>query len=63
MTDFNTKPMGGRLGVSGFLQYRDKDGNVLKEVEVSGSIPLTSEQAQELVQQQQEQDNGTHNRE
>lgn len=62
MTDFNTKPMGGKLGISGFLQYRDKDGNILKEVEVNGSIPLTAEQAQELAKQQ-EQGNGTDNRE
>jgi hypothetical protein len=30
----------GRVAVSGVLEYKDKDGNVIKTVEVSGSLPI-----------------------
>ena len=56
----------GRVGLSGFLQFRDKNGVVIKEVEINGSVPLpeglTAEQAQELINSQ-EQSNGTDHRE
>jgi hypothetical protein len=29
-----------RVGLSGTIQYRDKDGNVIKEVQVTGSLPV-----------------------
>lgn len=63
MRDFQSS-MGARLGLSGTLCYHDKDGNVIKTVEINGSIPLSDlgmsvEQAQELIQQQ-EQGNGPH---
>jgi hypothetical protein len=32
--------MGGRLGISGTLEWRDKDGNILGTTELSGSVPL-----------------------
>ncbi len=50
--------MGGRIGLSGAFECRDKDGNVVKTITFSGSIPLsqldlTEEQAQQLVNQQE----------
>lgn len=30
----------GKMGISGMLQFRDKDGNIVKEVEIKGSVPL-----------------------
>jgi hypothetical protein len=30
----------GRVAVTGVLEYKDKDGNVIKTVEVSGSLPI-----------------------
>jgi hypothetical protein len=32
--------VGGRLGISGTLEWRDKDGNILGTTELSGSVPL-----------------------
>lgn len=32
--------MGARLGISGVLEFKDKDGNVLERVQMHGSIPL-----------------------
>lgn len=48
---------GGRLGISGALEFRDVDGNLLKTIQMTGSVPLdelgiTQEQAAELVAQQ-----------
>jgi hypothetical protein len=37
---FETKPMGARLGISGVLEFKDKDGNILERVQMQGSIPL-----------------------
>ena len=31
--------MKAKMGVSGFLQFRDKDGNIVKEVEIKGTVP------------------------
>jgi len=30
----------GRVGVTGTLTFRDKDGNVVKTMELNGSVPL-----------------------
>lgn len=58
--------VGARLGISGTLEFKDKDGNVLKTVQMNGSIPLTDldltvDEARELINQQESQ-NGTCNR-
>lgn len=50
--------LGARLGLSGTLVYKDAAGNVLKTVEMTGSVPLsdtglTVEQAQELITTQE----------
>jgi hypothetical protein len=49
------KRLEAALGISGTFEYRDAAGNVLKTVQVSGSIPLselglTQEQAQDLIE-------------
>ena len=53
----NTAAVGARLGIAGKFEFKDKDGNVLKTMEVTGAVPLEStgmsvEQAQELINQQ-----------
>lgn len=53
-----TKPMNARLNLSGTLEWRDKDGNILSTTTISGSVPLEEtglsvEQAQELINQQE----------
>ena len=50
----NTASVGARLGLSGTLEFKDKDGNVIKRMPFAGSVPLESaglsvEQAQELI--------------
>ena len=57
MTTFKTEAV-GRLGLSGFLTYHDKDGNPIKTVEMKGSIPLSAigldiEQATAIINSQQ----------
>lgn len=54
--------------MSGTLEYRDKDGNVLKRVPISGSIPLerlgmSVEEAQQIIDTQQQEATRAHNRE
>lgn len=49
--------IGARLRLSGTLEFKDAEGNVLKTMELTGSVPLeelglTQEQATELVAQQ-----------
>lgn len=44
----DTKPITARLGIAGVLECRDADGNVIKTIELLGSLPLTDEQAQQL---------------
>jgi hypothetical protein len=49
--------IGAKLNLSGTLEWRDKDGNILSTTTISGSIPLadtglTVEQAQELINSQ-----------
>lgn len=56
--------LGAQLHVAGNLEFRDKDGNLLKTVGISGTFPLsdlgmTVEQAQQLIQ---ENSDGTHDR-
>lgn len=58
--------VGARLGIHGTLECKDKDGNVLRTIVISGSIPLsdsglTAGEAQEMINQQ-EADNGFDNR-
>ena len=55
--NLNTAGVGGRLGLAFSLQFKDKDGNVLKTMDFNGSVPLedtglSAEQAQELINQQ-----------
>ena len=55
--NFNTG-VKGRIGISGSFECKDKDGRVLKTIEVKGSVPLdqlglTPEEAQELITQQE----------
>jgi hypothetical protein len=62
----NMKPIGAKLNISGTLEWRDKDGNILKTTTISGAVPLADtglsvDQAQELINQQ-EQANGCHHR-
>jgi hypothetical protein len=50
--------IGAKLGISGTLEFRDAQGNVLKTVEMSGAIPLeqlgmTIEQAEQLIKENQ----------
>lgn len=59
----NLNPVGARIGIAGTFEFKDKDGNVLKTMEISGSVPLEStgmsvEQAQEFINQQKEADHG-----
>ncbi len=54
----NTKPMTAKLQIAGTLEWRDKDGNILKTTEIRGAIPLsklglTEQQAAELVKESQ----------
>jgi len=52
----DTASVGGKLGIAGVLEYLDKDGNVLKTVEIKGSIPLTDEQVVEVAKDMEIQD-------
>lgn len=59
----NQTSVGVKLGMSGVLEYRDAQGNLLKSVGFSGSIPLsetglTVEQAKQLIE---DQENGSDN--
>lgn len=47
----NDTAVGGRLGVSGVLEFLDKDGNILKTVEIKGSIPLTDREIVEVAEE------------
>lgn len=58
MTTNNKVTTGAKLGITGTMEYRDKDGNILKTVQVSGNIPLDKlgmsvEEAQQLITQQE----------
>jgi hypothetical protein len=60
----NTAAIGARLNVSGTLEWRDAQGNVLRTTHLSGQVPLESlgltvDQAQTLIKQQ-EQSNDHH---
>jgi len=61
-----TAGVGAKLGISGVFEFRDKDGNILKTMEVIGSIPLEKldmnvEQARQLINESG-QENGSDNR-
>ena len=48
--------IGAKLGISGALQCKDRDGNVLKTIAFTGAIPLvrigiSAEQAQQLIEE------------
>lgn len=49
----NSTTMTARLRISGVFECRDKDGNLLKTIEMHGAIPLESaqqiEQARTLI--------------
>jgi hypothetical protein len=52
--------VGARLGLAGTLEFKDKDGNVLKRVDFTGSVPLADTglsvyQAQSIINQQEPQ--------
>lgn len=62
MSDYSAA-IGARIGFSGAFECKDKDGNVLEVIHLSGSMPLeslglTTDQATELL----EQSNGTDHR-
>ena len=49
--------MAARLGISGVLEYKDKDGNVIGTTEIRGSLPLADigmsvDEARELIESQ-----------
>ncbi len=55
--------MGARMGIKGTLECRNAAGEVIKTIEMNGEIPLsrlglTVEQAKQLVEQQQESQDG-----
>jgi hypothetical protein len=55
--------IGAKLGIAGTFEFRDKDGNVLKTIHLSGAIPLSDlglsvEDAQQIIEQ--ENANGAH---
>ena len=57
--------LGARFGLSGAFECRDADGNILKTIAFTGTIPLarldmTVEQAQQLVSQQEADDGINH---
>ena len=60
----NTASVGAKLGISLTLEFKDKDGNVLKRMPMAGSVPLADagmsvEQAQSFInEQQKEADHG-----
>lgn len=50
--------MGAKLGISGVLEFRDSQGNLLKTVQMTGSIPLSdlgvsAEEAQTIIDSQE----------
>jgi hypothetical protein len=40
-----TQPINMQVGVSGVLEFRDADGNLIKTVEVNAVIPVTELEA------------------
>lgn len=39
--------LGAKVSLSGVIEYRDKDGNIIKTVPFSGTAPLTQEEPQD----------------
>ena len=61
----NTASVGAKLGISLTLEFKDKDGNVIKRMPMAGSVPLEDtgmsvEQAQSVINEQKEDDHGNH---
>ena len=48
---YEAKPLTARLGIKGTFECRDKDGNVLKSIEIDGSVPIELAQAEELLKE------------
>lgn len=48
MTEQNQQQMAAKLGISGVVEYRDKDGNLIQAVPFTGAVPLTQEQTEQL---------------
>ena len=53
---------GAGLGISGVLEFRDKDGNVVGTTELRGVIPLTEldisvEEAQQIINETEQRKN------
>lgn len=42
--------LSAKLVISGAFECKDKDGNVLKVIHLGGSIPLTDEQAKDILE-------------
>lgn len=58
---FNTKPLVGKIGLSGTLVCKNAAGEVIKTIEMKGEIPLsklgmTEDQARDFVRQHQQQE-------
>lgn len=54
-----------KIAVSAAFEVKDKDGNIMKVIHMTGAVPLsklglTEEQAVEMIEKEQE--NGTDNR-
>lgn len=52
----------GRLGISGTLEWRDKDGKILGTTTLSGSIPLSDLEQPGEGTETKETDDGDHDR-
>lgn len=40
----NDGQMAGRVQIAGTIEYRDKDGNIIKQVPFTGSLPMNQEE-------------------
>lgn len=56
--NFAPKTMVGKLGIRGTLECRNAQGEIIKTIELNGSIPLSTpeqvEQARALISQQEQ---------
>lgn len=43
MSDFSIEPVEGKYVITGTLIFKDKDGNIVGETQMTGSVQLTSE--------------------
>ncbi len=63
----NTASVGAKLGISLTLEFKDKDGNVIKRMPMAGSVPLEDtgmsvEQAQSFINKPQGASHGSNDR-